>query len=120
MSNSLIKKQLDKLKIAHVDSFDELKGCYHISKIKNIKFELNHAYLIQLNDVLLVEGDYSINMNKGSFPTHRFMKIYVNKIIGSNMIFVDGIYFDNVSKQDINEMWSGWLPTNEIILVEEL
>lgn len=119
MSNELIKKQLSKLKIAQVDSFDEVKNCYHIPKYKEAKFELNHAYLIKLNDVLLCEGDYSSNLNKGSYPKHRFMKIYINKVLG-DLIFIDGIYYDDVTKQDINEMWTGWLPINEILLMEEL
>ena len=119
--NKLILKQLDKLKIAHINNFDELKNCYHISKIKEIEFDINKTYLVELNDVLLSSGNiYALNFNNGDVPKYRFMKIFINNIVGNSMIYVDAIYYDNDNKQDINEMWSGWLPTQEIRLVEEL
>ena len=118
--NKLILKQLDKLKVANVDSYDEFKSCYHISKIKEIEYKTNHVYLIKLNNSLLVENNYSINMNNGNLPKYNYMKICINKKLGRDMIYVDAIYYDNDNKQDINEMWSGWLPTQEITSIEEL
>lgn len=119
--SGLIKTQLDKLRVAKIDSYDEFKHCYHISKFKESVFELNHTYLIKLNDVLLIEDNiYSLNMNNGNCPKYLYMKVCVNKVIGRDMIYVDGLYYDSDNDKDINEMWSGWLPTNEITLVKEL
>ena len=118
--NKLILKQLEKVQVAKVSPFDELRNCYKISKFKEIAYELNHCYLIEINSVLLSASNIiASNWNNGSFPKHEFMKISVSKKLG-DMIFIDGIYYDNALKQDINEMWTGWLPVNEIKLIEEL
>lgn len=118
--NKLILKQLEKVKDAKVSPYDEIRHSYYIKKFKEINFEVHHCYLVRINDALLNSTNIiASNYNNGSYPEYNYMKIDVSKRVG-NMIYVDGIYYDNESKQDINTMWSGWLPITEIELIEEL
>jgi len=118
--NKLILKQLEKVQDAQISEYDVIKHCYYISKKKDIKYEVNHQYLIQLNRVVMSKDTvWASNWNAGRYPTHEFMKIDVSKRLG-DMIYVTGLYYNNETNEDINEMWEGWICTTEIHLVKEL
>ena len=36
------------------------------------------------------------------------------------MIYVDSLGFDPQTKSDINTLWSGWLPTEELIMISSV
>lgn len=61
----------------------------------------------------------AINWNKGSAPKTPFLKIFVSKTMGK-MIFVDSLSYDVENKKDLNDMWSGWLPIEELTFIAAL
>lgn len=119
--NKLIKKQLDRLKVAKVDSYDESTLTYvfkkHVSKI----FKINSVYILKLNELLLNPNNNDIlisNWNNGNYPKHKYLKAQVTKKVG-NMLFLCGVYCDE-NKNNINEFWNGWLPDEQLDILEEV
>ena len=62
----------------------------------------------------------AVNWNNGSCPKTQYLKVFVSKALGGNMIFVDSIGFDFDNKQDLNMMWSGWLDSSQLTQISAL
>lgn len=122
MINEIIKDQLNKVEVAKVGPYDELKNQFIIPKHVEPVYEVNHCYLIQLDKSLTTSTGNAVlvaNWNKGSYPLYDGMKISVNNKLG-NMINVDGLYYNFTTNEDINIMWSGWLPVDLITMIKEI
>ncbi len=122
MINKIIQEQLEKTS-APLGEYDIFKHQYLIHKYTEQTFEVDKYYLIELDATLLnLSGNEILvaNWNKGTCPKYKYMKITVNKKLGKDMIYVDGIYYDYTKKEDIMEMWSGWLPITQIKIIEQL
>ena len=120
--NRLIRKQLDKLRVAKIDSYDELKHIYTFKKHKAKEFKIDSVYVLRLSNSLMIPKNNEIlisNWNKGNHPLHQYMKVQVDKKLG-NMLFVCGAYYDINTKNVLNEYWSGWLPDEELEIIEEV
>lgn len=120
--NRIIKNQLSKLRVAKIDSQDELKHTIifkrHVAKV----FNLDACYIIRLDRTLLsANGDEILvtNWNKGNYPKHPCMRVQVTKKMGDK-IFVCGVYYDEVSKTNMNEYFNGWLPDEKLEIIEEV
>lgn len=119
--NKILKQQLDKLKVAKVDSYNELTHTYVFKKHESATFKLDSVYLLRLDDKLLNPkyNDVLIsNWNNGKYPTHTILKAQVSKKLG-NMLFLCGVYC-NEDKEPINEFWNGWLPDDQLKIIEEV
>ena len=80
------------------------------------------ALLTVFGVINLVNNNQSViatNWNNGSAPSYQYLKVYISKLLGK-MAYVDSIGYDINTKQDINVLWSGWLPTEEITQVATL
>lgn len=122
MINKIIQEQLEKTS-APIGEYDEIRHQYVIHKYTEPVFDLNTYYLVELDSTLTNPTGNPVlvsNWNKGTYPKYNYMKIVVNKKFGKDMIQVDAIYYDNVSKKDILEMWSGWLPISQIRIISKL
>ena len=78
-------------------------------------------YLVQL-PLSIVNNTSSVvaaNWNNGTAPQFQYLKVYVSKLLGK-MVYVDSIGYDVNTRQDINSLWSGWLPTEEIMQLATL
>ena len=120
--NKYIKEQLDKVKVADLSNYDESANIYHIPKFNQFKYEVDKCYLIKLDKTLLEKSNYPIlvdNWNHGTCPTCEFMKADVTKVLGK-MIQVNGFGYDYEHKQDLNTLWSGWLPIGQITMIQQL
>lgn len=119
--DSFILQQLNKVKLAKLPSFDINTTELFIPKLTTISIHENNYYLIELDDNLLKDHDsaLTVNWNNGSVPKYKFYKVDVSKIMGQ-MIKVNGLAFDPNQNQDINELWSGWLPLNSIKIIEKI
>ena len=110
-----IKTQLEKVNFADLSNFDAQNNVYHIKRYSKPKYEVNSCYLVKIPDSIVNKADSlcATNWNNGSFPTMHYLKIVVTRAIGK-MIYVDGLGYDITTKADMNYMWSGWLPTEEL------
>ena len=122
MINKIIQEQLNKLQVAKLGEYDHFKHMYVIPKYKEPHYDVDHCYLVCLDDTLLTATGNEMlvsNWNNGRYPVHKYMKIVVQQKLG-DMIKIDGIYFDNIKHEDINEVWSGWLPIKLVTIVKDL
>ena len=122
MINKLITKQLEGLKVAQIDEYDELHHTFHIKKYEEFKFEKGKCYVLKLDEHLLNATDNVLlvsNWNNGAFPTQQYLKCVVTKQVGK-MIYVYGMYYNIESKQQLEEEWVGWLPIEQVKVLEVL
>jgi len=116
-----IKLQLKKCSYADLSHYDESTGTFLIPKYSKPKYTKNKMYIIQLPAILVnnINTALAANWNKGTAPQTQYLKIYVSNFMGK-MIYVDSIGYDINTQQDIDIMWSGWLPTEEITQIAEI
>jgi hypothetical protein len=120
--NKLIKNELNKVLVADLSNYDKNKGEFLIPRIRKIRLEEGSYYVIKLDQMLLNPGEMSIlssNWNHGTTPPHKYLKIDVLKILGK-MVKVNSIAYDYDSKQDLNLSWSGWLPIEQVEVLEKI
>lgn len=119
MINKLILKQLEKVESAKVGEYDVIHHTFHIKKHQELKFEQGTYYVLKLDKHLLNANGNSLlisNWNNGKFPTHEYIKCVVTKQV-AKMIYVYGLYYNIESKQSFDEEWIGWLPIEQIEVV---
>jgi hypothetical protein len=117
----LIKQQLQNCSYANLSNFNPETCTFSIPKYVKPHFVLGQMYLVQLSNLLVnnTESVISANYNNGTAPKYPYLKIFVSKTLGK-MIYVDSIAFDPQTKQDINIMWSGWLPVDELTMLSTI
>jgi len=120
--NKLIKNELTKVSVADVSNYDKNKGQILIPRIRKIRLEENSYYIIKLDKRLLNPEDMSVlysNWNKSTVPPHHYLKVDVSKILGK-MVKVNSISYDYENKQDLNTARSGWLPIEQVEILEKI
>ena len=117
----IIKQQLKNCSYANLSNFNPETCTFSIPKYVKPHFVLGQMYLVQLSNLLVnnTESVISANYNNGTAPKYPYLKIFVSKTLGK-MIYVDSIAFDPQTKQDINVMWSGWLPVDELTMLSSI
>ena len=101
-----------------------LENLIDIPKKIQYEFQENQCYIIELDNILLdkeVEENIglAVNWNNSQFPSCKFYKIDVIKIMGK-MIKCNGIGYDYNNNQDLNILWSGWLPKDKIKIINKI
>ena len=119
MINKLIEEQLNKVLDADLSHFDEASNTFFIPKKNEIKLEVDSFYLIKLKPQIFINEVLKNNWNKGSTPPGEYLKVDVCNKLG-NMFKVNCIVYDNNTKQDLTVSWSGWLPADEIEVLQKL
>lgn len=122
--NKIIKKELSKVKNVVLPSYNDDTLIIEIPKKVHYEFQENQCYIIELDDILLdkeVEENISlaINWNNSQFPVCKFYKIDIVKLMGK-MIKCNGIGYDYENNQDLNLLWSGWLPKDKIKIISKI
>jgi hypothetical protein len=117
----LIKQQLQNCSYANLSNYDPNTQTFLIPKYQKPHFALGNMYLVQLSGVLVnnTTSVLAANYNNGTAPMYPFLKIFVSKSLGK-MIYVDSLGFDPQTRQDINVLWSGWLPVDELTLISQV
>lgn len=117
----LIKQQLQKCSYANLNNFDPETRTFKIPRYVKPHYVLGNMYLVQVSGALVGNHNSVIatNYNNGTAPMYPYLKIFVSKTLGK-MIYVDSLGFDPQTKQDINTMWSGWLPTEELTMLSTI
>lgn len=116
MKNKIIEEQLSKVQFADLSDYNPLDNSYRIPKINRIKLDVNSCYLIRLKDCLLRRDTSQVlssNWNKGTVPPCKCMKVDVCRTMGK-LVNVNGIGYDEAEKKDLDVVWSGWLPMQDI------
>ena len=117
----LIKQQLQNCSYTNLSNFNQETQTFIIPKYKKPQFILGNMYLVQLSNSLVNNPNsvVAVNYNNGTAPNYTFLKIFVSKSLGK-LIYVDSLGFDPNTKQDINIMWSGWLPTEDLTIISQI
>ena len=119
MLNKLIQKELSKIK-ANLVKQSETE--YLVNRIYEIKMDLNHTYILQLDTGLVYNSKNSfltINWNKGNIPKDIYIKGTLNQKVG-NLVLVTGEGFDITTGLFTGNKWNGWLPFNQIKALGEI
>ena len=117
----IIRNQLLKCTYANLNNFNPETNTFYIPKYSKPQYVVGKMYLVQLPLELINNGSSVVaaNWNNGTAPRFQYLKVYVSKLLGK-MVYVDSIGYDPNTRQDINSLWSGWLPTEEIIQLATL
>lgn len=121
--NEKIKKQLARCVEAEIPAFDDDTREITVRKKKTIKLEEDFIYIIEIGHTTRfppITSTLAENWNSGSIPSHKYYKCDVNKIIAGQMIKVTGVAYDLDNKKDLDDVWSGWLPLNDIKVIERI
>lgn len=122
MMNKFIEQQLNNVKLADISNYDRSANTYHIPKYNELRLEVGKCYLLELDNSLIRFDSNSMlisNWNRGTYPKHKYLKVDVIKQLGK-MVFVNSIGYDNEHEKDINDVWEGWLPLQQVSLVKEI
>lgn len=108
-------EQLKKCEFADLSNFDANTNTYHIPRYTKPTYDIGKCYIIQVPDRLInnTNSIEAVNWNKCTAPSNKYLKIYVSKQLGK-MIYIDSVGYDLETKRDLNNLWSGWLPIEEI------
>ena len=119
--NELIKKQLEQCVWVDLSNYDEKINTYHIPKYAKVKYEVNRMYLVKISREFVnnTNSVTACNWNNSTAPKFEYLKIYISKFNGK-MAYVDSLAVNPITKQDLTEMWSGWIPVNNLTLIQEL
>jgi len=119
----LVKDQLNSCVFADLSDTVEYKDCYviRIPKYNKPKYDIGRMYVITVGNEIVnnTTSDFSITKNNGTAPKTPCLKIYVSKQHGK-LIYVNSIGFDAKAYQDLPNIWSGWLPLDNIGLLAKL
>lgn len=117
----LIKQQLERCSFADLSHFDSATNTFKIPKYLKPHYELGKMYLVQVSGAVVnnTTSVVAVNYNSGTAPLYQFLKIFVSKALGK-LIYVDSLGFDPTTKQDINVLWSGWLPVEELTMISTI
>lgn len=119
LKNKITKQQLEKVNVADLSNF--VDGVYYIKQRKDIHLDVNKCYHIELDDVLLQKenNEFAITYNKGVVPKNKCYTIDVSKNLGK-LVYVNAIAYDKEAKQNLKEFWVGWLPLENIKVLERV
>lgn len=122
--SKIVKKQLEDCKKVNLPEWNN-ETTTHIyipkgSLKKNLIMVKDHCYFIEIADYILFPSkDFTLasNWNNGTVPPCKYMNICVSQVMGK-MVKVDGIsVIDGIPT---NDMWSGWLPIEGLIVKKEV
>jgi len=116
--NKFIEEQLQKCKVAKIETISEDEFFIHKKKETDGVIQLNNYYLIELADYIIHPNEnftLAANWNKGVVPKSKLLKAMITQTLGK-MIKVDA-----VSDEDENEVYFGlWLPMGGVKVVKKL
>lgn len=123
--NPLIESQLKKCKRCEIPPYDESTLVLEIPKNsikKELGFEVNNCYLIEIADyVLNPPPGFALaqNWNGGTNPPSKHMNVCCIQNMGK-MVKVDGISFNIENEIPGDSAWTGWLPLAAVKILREI
>ena len=117
--SKIVEDQLKQVQIADLTHFNPENNTYFIPQKKTIKLDVEHTYLIKLEDSIFSNELLKNNWNNGSIPDCNYLKADISKKL-PNMIRVVAVGYNPYTNQDISYFWSGWLTLDEIQIIQKL
>lgn len=123
--NQIIKEQLTKCSVAKIPVIDDNTTHFIVPMKKKsdiTKYQINKCYILELSDSFLTLPKNSTivcNWNGGMIPKHKYYKCAIVKVM-NNMIKITGFGVDLVKNIETMDMWEGWVPNEDITIVQEL
>lgn len=120
--NKIIEDQLKSCKTASIPEFNDKTLKLVIKKYEEVSIKEGKYYIISLHSTLLnpnANSMLSSNWNGGSVPNHTHYKCEVTKVLGK-MIKITGLAYDFTNKVDLDMMWTGWLPVEQLEILQQL
>ena len=116
-----IKRELAKVNYADLNHYSKETNTYIIPKYSKPKYDVGKMYVVKIPlDILnMPNSALATNWNNGTYPRSEYLKIYVSKMVGK-MLYVDSVGFDPLQNKDLNNMWSGYLPAEELTQMQAL
>lgn len=121
MMNNTLAKEITKIQqkytLTEID-----KNTFRIERINKIKLKESCYYIIKITNSSVINDTNSVlatNWNNNTCPKYSMFKCEVTKILGS-MIKITGVAVDETTNNDINYMWSGWIPQDSIEIIQQL
>ena len=117
--NKIIKEQLKRITKAKVE-FDDSTTHILIKKDVKISPEIGKSYLIHLHNSITHPNETSVlacNWNHNIVPKSDYYVCTIIQKMG-NMIKINGQSFNNISYSFNEDVFNGWLPLNEIDILE--
>lgn len=120
--NKFIKEELHKCGIPFNDSDIEII-IPKIHSSDNIDLQLNHCYLIKLeNYILYPPSNFTLqdNWNKGIIPKSEYINCCVTQIMGK-MVKIDGCGYNNLEDKPKTDSYIDlWLPRKGFKIIKEI
>ena len=116
-----VKRELAKVNYADLSHYDKETNTYIIPRYSKPKYNVGKMYVVRIPlDILnMTNSALATNWNNGTCPKSEYLKIYVSKMVGK-MLYVDSLGFDLEQNKDLSNMWSGYLPAEEITQIQAL
>lgn len=121
MLNKIAKRELSKVTEVPIQ-FDDNTTKIIIKRRVDIKLAEGEYYLIKISDFMINPPANSVinsNWNQGNNPHYKYYKVEINKIL-NNMIKVSGVSDDYEHDGIQNEFWSGWIPREELTVIQKI
>lgn len=123
--NPIIKKQLEKCKVANLPYYDDNTVELVISKGSSMAispYQVHKCYIMELADYIInPPADFTLaaNWNNGSVPKSRYYVAEVSQLVGK-MIRITGCGYDITTESRTDDIWEGWIPQKGIKLIREI
>ena len=120
-----IMQLLKQCKFCSLPAYDKDTTQINIKKQlpkKDPEFIVGKCFLICIDDYILnpPEGfTLAKNWNANTNPPCKYMNINVLQVMGK-MVKIEGIGFDMDIGSPTNAIWTGWLPTGNVKILEEI
>ena len=123
--NPIIKKQLDKCKVAQIPDYDDTTTQLFIPKgsVLNITpYQVHKCYLVELAEWIIhptEDSTLAANWNKGSIPKSKYYQAEISQTMGK-MVRITGCGVDTATGLSNGDVWEGWIPQQGIKIINEL
>ena len=116
-----IKRELAKCSYCDLSHYDKETNTYMIPKYSKPKYDVGKMYIVKIPlDILNIPNSaLATNWNNGTYPRSEYLKIYVSKMVGK-MLYVDSVGFDPLQNKDLDSIWTGYLPAEELTQMQAL
>lgn len=120
--SAAIERQLKKLQFAKPIRSEKDPNKVFFRKIESLRLEVDSCYLIRLGEGITHPNSSSTvaaNWNGGRVPPHDCYKCDVEALM-AGMAKIQGLAYDEAAGRDLDDMWEGWVPIDELTVISKI